>query len=71
VCLNDGSGSFSCSDVSTNTNTSWAVALSHVPTVGVTVPAISRWGMITFIILAGLGAIYYMRRRSNESCQGR
>ena len=29
----------------------------------VSVPTMSEWGMIAFMLLAGLGSIYYMRRR--------
>lgn len=27
------------------------------------VPTINEWGMIIFMILAGLGAVYYLRRQ--------
>ena len=27
------------------------------------VPTMSEWGMIIFMVLAGLGAVYYMRRQ--------
>ena len=30
------------------------------------VPALSEWGMITFMMLAGLGAVYFLRRRTKE-----
>jgi ubiquitin-large subunit ribosomal protein L40e len=28
-----------------------------------TIPTINGWGMIIFVVLAGLGAVYYMRRQ--------
>jgi hypothetical protein len=30
---------------------------------GVAIPTLTEWGMIIFIILAGLGAVYYLKRR--------
>jgi len=32
-----------------------------------TVPTLNEWGMIIFMVLAGLGAVYYLRRRRIES----
>jgi hypothetical protein len=29
----------------------------------ITVPTMSEWGMIVFMVLAGLGAVYYLRRQ--------
>ncbi|RMG04336.1 MAG: IPTL-CTERM sorting domain-containing protein [Nitrospirae bacterium] len=31
-----------------------------------TVPTLNRWGMILFILLAGLSAVYYLRRRAAQ-----
>jgi len=28
-----------------------------------TIPTLTEWGMIIFIVLAGLGAVYYLRRQ--------
>ena len=28
-----------------------------------TVPTLSEWGMIVFVVLAGFGAVYYLRRQ--------
>ncbi len=37
-------------------------AYEYVPTAA-PIPTLTEWGMITFMLLAGLGAIYYMRRQ--------
>jgi hypothetical protein len=37
-----------------------------IPPSTAVVPTITEWGMITFMILAGLGSFYYLRRRKIE-----
>jgi hypothetical protein len=32
-----------------------------------TVPTLNQWGMIIFMMFAGLGAIYFLRRKSVKS----
>lgn len=32
-----------------------------------TVPAVNEWGMIIFMVLAGLGAVYFMRKKMIEN----
>jgi ubiquitin-large subunit ribosomal protein L40e len=36
----------------------------HLILRGLSIPAINEWGMIIFVVLAGLGAVYYMRRQN-------
>ena len=32
-----------------------------------TVPAVTEWGMIIFVVFAGLGAVYFMRRKARTN----
>ncbi len=38
-----------------------------IPTAKKTVPTMNEWGMIIFVMFAGLGSAYYMRRQRKES----
>ncbi|MCG7853629.1 MAG: IPTL-CTERM sorting domain-containing protein, partial [Methanosarcinaceae archaeon] len=31
------------------------------------IPTMTQWGMIVFVVLAGLGAVYYMRRQKRAN----
>ncbi len=61
VCLGNGAGGFTCSNVSADTNNSTGVALSPAP--ATTIPTMTEWGMIIFMLLAGISAIYFLRRK--------
>jgi hypothetical protein len=37
------------------------------PSQPVSIPTITEWGMIIFMVLAGLGAVYYLRKQRRTS----
>ena len=39
------------------------IANTYTPVIPTSVPTLSEWGMIIFMVLMGLGSIYYLRRR--------
>ena len=39
------------------------IANTFTPVIPTSVPTLSEWGMIIFMVLMGLGSIYYLRRR--------
>jgi hypothetical protein len=68
VCLGDGAGNFTCSDISADTNNSQSVALLALTQIQTTtVPTMTEWGIIIFIVLAGMGSIYSLRRKGIEN----
>jgi len=36
-------------------------------TTSVSVPTMTEWGMIMFMVLAGIGSIYYLSRKSRKN----
>lgn len=55
----NGTGTATCTFSSLNSNKTVTATFSST----VTVPTMTEWGMIIFMLLAGLGSIYYLRRR--------
>jgi hypothetical protein len=47
--------------VDVNNRTTWGSITLSQRAIGV--PALNVWGMIIFMALAGLGAVYYLRRQ--------
>jgi len=64
TCI-DGMGQTSCSAL----NGSWVSGSCTEPNIcqfdHQTVPTMTEWGMIIFVVLAGLGAAYYLRKQKS------
>ncbi len=46
-----------------NVNILNGTAVAPTPTAPKTVPTITEWGMMIFMMFAGLGSVYYLRRQ--------
>lgn len=45
----------------------WVVAELVIEDAPAPVPAVTEWGMIVFLVFAGLGSVYYLRRKKIEA----
>ena len=57
---NSANGSFTGSFQQTSFNVSWSANRQGA---GAAIPTLNEWGMIIFVGIAGLGAVYYIRRQ--------
>jgi hypothetical protein len=59
-------GTFAVTTINTGGDIPVGVATFQGPTPA-TIPTMTQWGMIIFVVLAGVGAVYFMRRKARTN----